>query len=128
MNWSSIYFAPKKSLFISNILCIVHDRLKPYVQLLTKFIAPTPVFPLNSIIALSPKHCHYAMIRISHFIEPMFVSSDSNLYSLGCWQNVWANSLHFRHGFKLVIYICPPAMLFQWAEGAYNYPKFITHV
>ena len=48
------------------------------IQLTTKLLAPTPVFPLKSIIAPSSKPCYYA-IRINYIIKPMLVSCNSHL-------------------------------------------------
>ena len=53
---------------------------KHYIQLTTKLIAPTPVFPLNATISLSPNPCYYDII-INLFIKPMLESSDSRLQS-----------------------------------------------
>ena len=44
-----------------------------YVQLTTKLIGSSAYFPLNSIVAPTPKPYYYA-IRINNFIKPMLVS------------------------------------------------------
>ena len=64
----------------NNLKNIKHHQSQGHLklQLTTKLLAPTTVFPLNSSIAPSPKPCYYD-IRINHFIKPMLVSSDSHL-------------------------------------------------